>query len=301
MIKENCFNLSYMGNYKVFCFSDLYLPKYQKSANIQYYDIGDLVPTIGYNYFFGPNLIIIDYINKVFHLIIKSIYRETIQVQNHSFKVNKDSFFNRIEFDKIIVIDIYGNFMNIHSYEDIILSMISYPKINVYLDMKQLSNPICDNSNILVSELNCFEFDRRIVVKGSLYESETLDIVNSSKVIESMKTALIKDSLEQHNLLWINYNHQFVKINLFLNYMRLMYFISKNNITYPFVYYKYNLKEFTHIGKVDKFFKNFILENSILGTMDIVDIVFTYAKFDIDYEDFIFSVMHDYLEVDFEK
>ena len=46
-------SISYMNNYRVFCFSDIEIPKFSIKQNCIHYRIGDLIPTSGYNYMYS--------------------------------------------------------------------------------------------------------------------------------------------------------------------------------------------------------------------------------------------------------
>ena len=301
-MKENILiNTSYLNNYRVFCFSDIYINNYSEEPTIIKYEIGDFIPTSNYNYVYSPTLLVIDYINKVVHVIINSRYYEMVKLENDELKITTDSFLYKLMLSNkpFKAIDIYGKFLKIKTIEDIVLSIMTYPQVELYLignkHLKQDDTPK-GYSNILLDEINYTKNENICYINGEYKYSEE---ENEKMLIASLniKDTLESESRELHMENWIDENNLLNLVNELLINIRLLYLIEKYKIFRPCTYYSNTYKNFTHIDRIKNLIKDFINNNECDFIESILETIFLYAEFEEDYEDFIISIISEYAEV----
>lgn len=294
-MSKNLFNnMGYMNGYKTYCFSDVYIPSISGDAHIYDYEIGDYIPTSNYNYIYGSNLLIIDYINKVIHIVLKSMYVEIINIHNGSLKIPEDShlisFMNGIPFR---VIDIYGNFLKISTIDELLTAIMTFPKIDVHLtqnaSLLELSGS--DNKkNVVISKIQISENDNYATITG--YCSDYIDETYNPIVLgSSIKSDIYNEAIRLYKNKWFEDNSILDSVNSLLLNMRLLYKALENDIQRPFIYINSNEKNYTHIGKLSSFVKEFIVNNGEDELNLILDTIFLNAEFEEDYEDFIISTI----------
>lgn len=301
-MKENLFNnICYMNEYKVFCFSDVYITNKSNDSNVTKYFIGDLIPTSNYNYIYSPNLLVVDYINKVIHIIINSRYYEMIQMGNGELKISTDSLLYKMLFGKFKykVIDIYGNFLKIKNIEDLVIAITTYPQIELYLTNNKYLKCIDNDesfSNVIIENINYTDSESICYINGyykANEENENTMLIVSSNIKNSLqnpsKSLYLKNWVDTQDILNI--------VTEFLLNVRLLYLINKNNILKPFTYYNKDSKSATHIGKVQRYLEDFIVKNDCELIESILEIIFLYAEYEEDFEDFIISIVSEYAEV----
>lgn len=301
-MKENLFNnISYMNEYKVFCFSDVYITNKSKKSYVAKYCIGDLIPTSNYNYIYSPNLLVVDYINKVIHVIINSRYYEMVEMINGELKISTDSFLYKMLFGrfKYKVIDIYGNFLKIRNIEDLVIAITTYPQVELYLVNNKYLKTI-DNtdffSNIVIEDINYTDNESICYINGyykANEENENQMLIVSSNIKNSLQNP--SKSLYLEN--WIDTQDILNIATDFLLNIRLLYLINKNNILRPFTYYNRDSKSATHIGKIQRFLKNFIVENDCELIESVLEIIFLYAEYEEEFECFIISTISEYVDI----
>lgn len=288
-------NISYLGNYRVFCLSDIVLSKFSTKQYCTHYKIGDFIPTSGYNYIYSPNLLIVDYLNRAIHVIVNSKYCELIKISKNGLEIFEDSFLYRLMFGnyKFKVIDIYGNFLNIRSIDDMIISIMSYPIVEMSFVENNYINLIKDNNEnkeLLINSIEYLNCDNHVHIKG-IYKSKNQDDSSSLNLISNTKKAICDDLMVSFKEKWFLDDGISKLTNDFLKNIRLLYFAVEKNIKLPFTYYSNNNKYITHIGKISNYMKDFVLNNDEETINTILDNIFTSAEFGEDYEDFIISTI----------
>lgn len=300
-MSNNLFNnVCYLSNYKVFCFSDIYVPKVSDKSSIYYYDIGDYIPTSNYNYVYGSNLLVLDYFNKVIHVIFNNVYYELVIIKNNSIKLSEDSCLYKLIFGQKIfnVIDVYGNFLNVKSIEDLMTAIITYPKINVYLTESKYCSEICDtdySNNVLITEIRTLDDDNHVIINGKYNPCENIyskgDVVDSVNIGAYIKESIYNEAIELYKSRWFLKNSTSNKASDLLLNIRLLYLAVENDIRVPFTYFNNDLKYATHIGKISNYLKEFVCCNDEDEINTVLDLIFFNAEFDEDYEDFIISTI----------
>lgn len=287
-------NIDYIGNYRVFCFSDIYMLKHSEEVNPVYYKVGDFIPTAGYSYLYKRNLLIIDYMNRVIHVIKDSIYRETIKVIKNSINIKNDSFICKMLSEKtnLSVIDVYGDFLKIKDVEDILVSMNEYPVLETYFTRKNYDNFINDKEEDRQMVIDRIDFskDRNRVSVSGFYKSKKISEYDISALIDKAVGSIYTQAIESFRNVWILDNDLFM-LNEFLCNIRVLYFINKYKVGMPFRYYKANRKFYTHVDRVDKKIKGFILFNSEEVVNWAIETIFTNCEYEDEYEDFIISTV----------
>lgn len=295
-MSNNLFNnMSYMSNYRVFCFSDIVLSKFSTKQYCAHYKIGDFIPTSGYNYIYGPNLLIVDYLNKVVHIVVNSKYYELVKISENKLELFENSFLYRLMFGnyKFKVIDVYGNFLDIRSIEDIIISIMSYPIVemsfveNNYINLIEDDN---ENKELLINGIEYLSSNNHVHIKG-IYKSKNQDDLSSLTLINNTKKAIYNDLILSFRDKWFLDDEILKLTNEFLKNIRLLYLAVEENIKLPFAYYSNDKKEITHIGKISSYMKDFVLNNDEETINLILDTIFTSVEFEEDYEDFIISTI----------
>lgn len=284
-------NINYLEGYRVFCLSDVELKPDFDDRKINYYEIGDMIPTSGYTYIYGENLMIFDGINKKIHVIYNSRYVEIISVNNGTIQVPTDSFFSKfLRFYSYNSIDIYGNFLDIDDITDIMTYFVVYPTLEVNMEHNNyaqnlkneddsifiLDNTIKSNysnstiaksqTNIKISDLN-----ESLNFRNPIRISTYLEYINNS-----INKYMIKNSIMN-------------KVNYLLLNIRLLYKVVNLNLKKPFIYWYKDDKNFTHIEKIYNSIKEFIDNNTEEELTEIIDIIFRFAQYEEEYEDFIIS------------
>ena len=295
-------NTSYLGNYRVFCFSDIYIDKYLKESKIIKYEIGDYIPTSGYNYVYGSTLLVVDYINKVIHVIINNRYYEIVKVVNNELKITNDSFLYKLFFGnhKFKVIDIYGNFLKVKKIEDLIISIVTYPQVELYLVgnkyLKDSEDLLSTHREIYIEDIN-YTYNENICYINGEYkynEKENTELLISSF---NIKNKLESESINLYLKKWIDEDNLLNLVNELLVNIRLLYLIESYKIFKPFVYYNNTYKFFTHIGRVENLIRDFINNNDCEFIESILETIFLYAEFEEEYEDFIISIISKYADI----
>lgn len=293
-------NLSYLNNYKVFCFSDIYLPKHSSGLTVQHYCIGDYIPTSNFNYIYGSNILVIDYFNKVVHVIIRNIYCEIVKITNSSIEIDENSYFYKLMFENknFKVIDIYGNFLKVSSIEDLMFAIMTYPQVEISLiENKYLSVSDSDYnlSEVVITDINVVNDNNLILIKGDY--NKRMQCLDNKNIEESfflanhIKDSIFKDALEAYKERWFHSDYIMNKVNDFLLNIRLLYLAVENDIKNPFTYFNKDIKYATHIGKISRFIKDFLSINNEEDINIILDIVFSNVEFGEEYEDFIISTL----------
>ena len=295
-MNNNLFNnMSYMSNYRVFCFSDIVLSKFSTKQYCAHYKIGDFIPTSGYNYIYSPNLLIVDYLNRVVHVVVNSKYCELVKISENRLELFENSFLYRLMFGnyKFKAIDVCGNFLDIRSIEDIIISIISYPIVemsfieNNYINLIEDGN---ENKELLINDIEYLNFDNHVHIKG-IYKSKKQDNLVPLTLINNAKGVIYNDLMLSFKERWFLDDEISKLTNEFLKNIRLLYLAVEKNIKLPFAYYSNNNKYTTHIGKISDYMKNFVLNNDEETINLILDTIFTSVEFEEDYEDFIISTI----------
>ena len=294
-------NTSYLNNYRVFCFSDIYITKYSGEPKIIKYEIGDFLPTSNYNYIYGSTLLVLDYINKVIHVIINNRYYEMVKVVNNELQITTDSFLYKLIFGNrpFKAIDIYGNFLKIKNIEDLVMAIMTYPQVELYLTgnkyLKQ-SDVKEGYSNILLGEINYTENENICYINGEYKYNEK---EKEKMLIASfnVKNTLQFKSREMYMNNWVDENILLNLVNELLINIRLLYLIKKHNILKPFTYYCNTYKYFTHIDRIKNLIRDFINNNECDFIESILEAIFLYAEFEEEYEDFIISIISEYAEI----
>ena len=295
-------NTSYLNNYRVFCFSDIYINKYSEESKVIKYEIGDFIPTSNYNYIYGSTLLVVDYINKVIHVIINNRYYEMVKVSDNELQITTDSFLYKLIFGNksFKTIDIYGNFLKIKNIEDLVIAIMTYPQVELYLTgnkyFKQ-SNDIREGySNILLGEINYTENENICYINGEYKYNEK---ENEKMLIASfnVKNTLEFKSKEIYLDNWVDEDILLNLVNELLINIRLLYLIKKYKILRPCTYYCNTHKHFTHIDRIKNLIRDFINNNECDFVESILETIFLYAEFEEEYEDFIISTISEYAEV----
>ena len=294
-------NTSYLNNYRVFCFSDIYITKYSGEPKIIKYEIGDFLPTSNYNYIYGSTLLVLDYINKVIHVIINNRYYEMVKVVNNELQITTDSFLYKLIFGNrpFKVIDIYGNFLKIKNIEDLVMAIMTYPQVELYLTGNKYlkkSDVKEGYSNLLLGEINYTENENICYINGEYKYNEK---EKEKMLIASfnVKNTLQFKSREMYMNNWVDENILLNLVNELLINIRLLYLIKKHNILKPFTYYCNTYKYFTHIDRIKNLNRDFINNNECDFIESILETIFLYAEFEEEYEDFIISIISEYAEI----
>lgn len=300
-MSNNLFNnICYLSNYRAFCFSDIYMPKISNKSSIYHYDIGDYIPTSNYNYVYGSKLLVLDYFNKVIHVIFNNVYCELVTIQNNSIKISEDSYLYRLMFGKktFNAIDVYGNFLNIKSIEDLMTAIITYPKVNVYLTENKYSSEICNidySNNVLVTEIRTLDDDNHVIINGKYNPCKNMDskrtTLNSIEIGGYIKESIYKEAIDAYKSRWVLKESTLSKASELLLNIRLLYLAVENDIRIPFTYFNNDFKYTTHIGKISNYLKDFVCCNEEDEINMVLDVIFFNAEFDEDYEDFIISTI----------
>lgn len=295
MNKDLFNNMSYMGNYRVFCFSDIVLSKFKKIQECIQYNIGDFIPTVGYNYMYSSNLLIVDYLNKVVHLVIRNKYCEVIKVHENRLELFEYSFLPKLMFGnyKFEVIDIYGNFLNVKDISDLIMCVMSYPIIEMSFIENNYTNLINDddkNKELLINSIDYLSSDNHVYING-VYKPDTGNDMLSLTLINNLKNSVSQDLKKSFENTWFSCNTNLILINEFLKNIRLLYLAVENNIQIPFVYYNNDNKYVTHTGKISNYLKSFVLNNEEETINLVLDNIFRNIEFEEDYIDFIISTI----------
>lgn len=294
-------NTSYLNNYRVFCFSDIYINKYSEESKVIKYEIGDFIPTSNYNYIYGSTLLVVDYINKVIHIIINNRYCEMVKMRENELQITTDSFLYRLLFGNkpFKTIDIYGNFLKIKNIEDLVIAIMTYPQVELYLiGNKYLKEANTEGgySNLLLREIN-YNGNGNICYINGEYKYDEKE--NEKMLIASfnVKNTLQFNSREEYIDNWIDENILLNLVNELLINIRLLYLIKKHNILKPFTYYCNTYKYFTHIDRIKNLIRDFINNNECDFIESILETIFLYAEFEEEYEDFIISIISEYAEI----
>lgn len=293
LLRNNC---CYLGNHKVFCFSDIEIPKYLNNLNNTKYDIGDFIPTSGYSYIYSPTLIIVDYVNKLIHTIVNSIYCETFKIHNEELRIATNSYLYRLMFGNVNfkIIDIYGNFLNIKNIEDLLIAIVTYPQIELSLiNNKYLNQTDNDNfySNILLETIDYTNSESISYINGYYKSNNDNDMLI---IASNIKDTLLNKSTELYMQTWLSEKTLLDTVNELLKNIRLYFLLSKNKIGFPCIYYANSKKLFTHIDKVKKQIENFVLYNDCDIIESVLETIFLYAEYEDEYEDFIISTISEY-------
>lgn len=288
-------NMSYMGNYRVFCFSDIILSKFSKKQYCIQYEIGDFIPTAGYNYMYSSNLLVVDYFNKVIHLIKNNKYCELVKIHENRLELFEYSFLYKLMFGnyKFEVIDIYGNFLNIKNINDLMLCIMNYPIIEMSFLENNYTNLINDdhkNKELIIDSIQYLSSDNHVYING-VYKSENQDDLSSLILINNLKKNIYADSIVFFEDKWFLHDNDLILINEFLKNIRLLYLAVENSIQVPFTYFCNSNKYVTHTGKISNYIKNFVLNNDEETINLVLDSIFRNIEFEEDYIDFIISTV----------
>lgn len=279
---------SYLGLYKVYCFKgEFSCEDNEKCLNI--YEVGDFLPLKSNYCLYDTNLLIVDFINHVVHVVERYQYRQTIKIFG---EINKDIYecFNERGY---MSIDVCGNLLNIHDIYDLYEAMNSYPRINVYLeDKKYLKNikdiDLNDNTNFLViNNINNRSFNNMILSGYTLKNKKKNDFLQlSNQIYENIKIPIVDGFRE----IFYDEDCLYSKINYFLRLINMSYFLEKNNIGSLIIYRELGIKKVTHIDKIKREIKNFLVSEDDSELELVFNEIFE-SILDEDYCDYIFQTV----------
>lgn len=289
------YNVSYLGNYKVFCFSDIELPRYSAKESSIVYKIDDLIPIYGYNYAYNNNLLVIDYVNKLIHIIVNHRYCETIKMKDNVLNIYEDSYLFKLNLDiKVFLsMDIYGNLLDVNTIEEIIMSIMEFPNLESYFIYDKYTN-VLKNNELLLTDINYNKYSNRISMLGVCkYDN---DLLKNNKLIDDFTESIYRDSISIFNNRWFLNNDNLNMINELLLNIRLLYLVNLQNIRIPFSYYMNNKKYVTHIGKIDNNIKKILCDNEKEVIEELIDFIFQKIEYNEDYQEFVISTLSTYTD-----
>lgn len=268
-------NHSYMDSYKVYCFN-INDKEYLNSPKYSYaYEKGDFIPLISNNYVYDKDLLIIDYKNSIVHIIEMARYSKSVKIKG---KVDK-SLYGNFKSKSYMVIDIYGNLLNVKNIYDVYDVINNYPNIDLYLVENKYINPqtkelIEDDGNGKSDDIY-FSLDtinnysaNNLILSGYLYPRVEKSKGLSESISYPTKTSLdyaidIKSCIEAPVIQ--NFEEKFIdkdslsyKTNYLLELFSVNYYLESNPHKNLITYMSFGKKKATHIDKVKREIISFI-------------------------------------------
>lgn len=298
----NCIIPSYMGLYRVNCFKCSYTNN--ENLHINRYEEGDFVPVVSNNYIYDKNLLILDFVNHVVHIIESCKYKKTVrilgEVDSRVYKYFKSRSY--------MSIDIYGNILNINNIYDLYKVMNSYPSINIYLEEKKFLNVgiesdykkhnVRDEALVVLDNINNYRANNFVlsgyVPLGS--SSKSVNSVDSFKLSNELYEQITLPVLESFKNEFFDKECISSKINYILELFNINYVLEITKNGRIITYFSYGEKKVTHIDKIKKEIKLFIDKNEEEELNLILDIIFSNI-FDDTYAEYIIDTISTILDI----
>lgn len=298
MVKDSLVNCSYIESYKVYCFNANDKKKLNSSQYNYSYVKGDFLPLVSNNYMYGQDLLIVDYKNKIVHIVEYGRYIKSIKISG---KVDS-ALFSNFRCRTYMSIDIYGNLLKVRTIYDLYDIINNYPNIDLYLIenkypskyMKETleynkkenkkkddrfysgyenkKNKYEDNKYLALDKIHNYSYNN-LVLTGSIYSNDLFPN-NISESYGDIKASIEKPLLEKFEENFIDKDSVEYKINYLLELFSVNYYLEsnpdKNLITYISMG---GNKKATHIDKVRREIVSFVSDldkNEVLCIIETI-------------------------------
>lgn len=306
--KLNYVNHSYIGSYKVYCFN-IYEKDSLYSNNYDFkYEEGDFLPLVSNNYVYSQNLLIIDFIKNIVHIVESSKYKKTIKIKGEVDPGIYDNFKSK----SYMSIDVYGNILNVLNIYDLYEIMNSYPNVNLYLtENKFAKHEVKDGYKqggyedvyLYIDKIDNYSYNN-LFLSGYTYsdglnKKSNISCLKSKSSLELAKE--IHDSIKAPLLDVFEENFYdkesiYFKMNYLLELFAVNYYLENNPKENLITYISCGKKKATHINRVKKDIIKFIENMEEEEILFILEVILS-CCYDEGYIDSIISIISSFLVI----
>lgn len=299
-------NHSYIGPYKVYCFNMRDKDSLSSSDYTFKYEEGDFLPLVSNNYVYGQNLLIVDFINYMVHIIELSRYKKSVKIKGEVDLNLYDNFKSKA----YMSIDIYGNLLNIENIYDLYDVMNSYPNVNLYLTENKFSNKKIESGYkqgkyedvyLFIDDINNYSYNN-LVLSGYTYSENLMKQQNigclknksslelSVDIYNSIREPLINVFEDS----FFDKSSTYFKINYLLELFAINYFLENNPNKNLITYTSFGKKKVTHIDRVRRDIVDFILSMDEDEVSVVLEVILS-CIYDDCYMDSIITILSSIL------
>ena len=261
-------NEDYIGGHKIYCFrrsfSDINPLKMEPYNYIE----GDYVPVLSNNYVYDINTLIIDFKNRVAHIIEDSRYKKTVHI-GEDIDISIYEYFTK---KRYLSIDIYGCVLDIENIFDVYRCVNSFPSVNVYLEEKKgkfkkglfEDEDFKDSCVTVLDNINHYR-GNSLVLSGyvldyssSLKKEQPLSFEIANQINKEVLEPLIEEFKSEFYV-----EHDIMQTsNRFLEILDLLYELARTDNGKLIKYTSFGKEKVTHIDKLRKEIKCIIDNNT---------------------------------------
>ena len=274
-----------LGGWKVYCFPHSY--SNVSSFVCDRYIEGEYVPVITSNYMYYSEMLIVDFKNRIVHVIEGCRYIVTLKVNGN---VSTD-IFDKFSSKKYLVIDVYGNVLKLNTIYDLFRCVNSYPCVSIALEVKPCLKNMVQNDfeEDITLFLNKVDYLRnQVFIQGSVYEySYNTSKVDSFKIAQKIQSEIEEPLREVFNSMFMAPHSPYFILNNLLEKLDLLYYLELNSITNLVSYYsRCGEKKISHIDKLKREIRE-IIDTMPDSQLEIIEGMLLSAQFEDEYFSYI--------------
>lgn len=295
-----CASVDYLGKHKIYCFKRSFSDINPLSAGVVKYEEGDFLPLISNNYIYGSNVLILDFNNKVVHIIEDYIYKKSLKI-GASFDVSVCSYFEK---RKYLSIDVYGRVLSISNIFDLYKCINSYPEVEICLEERRNSKKNSFKENADKEYLTIINNTNQYKKNGILLSGYIVNCSKDKIYQEGVSFDVAKEINEEIlGPLMESFEDEFIDIydvnysaNRLLEIFDLLYSLIESRNGKIIKYLSYGKIKVTHIDKLKREIKQIIELTEEAELDEIMDIVFMAISGEY-YIDFIVETISTLLDI----